>query len=266
MLCSSPYRRGVQEFGCGQCMPCRINKKREWSARLMLEASAYPFNSFVTLTYDEAHVPANGSLSRDHYRRFTHRLGFRYYGVGEYGSRSLRPHYHLIVFNFPTTAETSEWIQRRWGKGFTSTVDCSPALVNYITGYCAKKLSKVDDPRLAPGCIPEFSTMSRRPGIATQFVEVLAQRQAREDVVNNRDISDQIRIDGKRYSLGQTIREKIRKRVGVPDSWKTDRGRNALDWAVRCLEHPELLLDKEAKRGAQLERAAALARPTHGKI
>ena len=58
MLCSSPITvTGLGVVGCGQCIPCRINKRREWVGRLTLEAGLYTDNAFLTLTYDDAHLP-----------------------------------------------------------------------------------------------------------------------------------------------------------------------------------------------------------------
>lgn len=72
----------------------------------------YDQSYFITLTYDNDHLPKsnNGymSLSRKDARDYTHRLKRLcrakklmkpvYRLVGEYGSRFKRPHYHLILF------------------------------------------------------------------------------------------------------------------------------------------------------------------------
>ena len=42
---------------CGKCMDCRLSRAREWSLRVMHEASMYDRNIFVTFTYDDAHQP-----------------------------------------------------------------------------------------------------------------------------------------------------------------------------------------------------------------
>lgn len=78
MLCKKPYTRGPQQFGCGQCMPCRVNRSRLWIARMMLEALEYEErgeeSAFVTLTYDAEHVPPDGSLRPLDLRVFLNRL------------------------------------------------------------------------------------------------------------------------------------------------------------------------------------------------
>lgn len=59
---------------CGQCIGCRLERKRCWALRCVAEASLYPVNVFVTLTYDEAHLPADGSLELGDFQRFMKRL------------------------------------------------------------------------------------------------------------------------------------------------------------------------------------------------
>lgn len=99
-----------QAFGCGQCLPCRVNRRRIWTHRIMLEAAQYHDNSFVTLTYDEEKLPVDLSVTPRTLQLFMKRLRkvypnrIRYFGVGEYGDQTMRPHYHLALFNFASCA------------------------------------------------------------------------------------------------------------------------------------------------------------------
>ena len=108
MVCKKPFRQGLMEFGCGQCIPCRIGKRRLWTHRILLESFTHDYNSFVTLTYDESHLPEDGGLNHGHVQKFLKLLRkkvapakVRYFVVGEYGEKSGRPHYHLALFGFP---------------------------------------------------------------------------------------------------------------------------------------------------------------------
>lgn len=92
---------------CGKCLECRIQHARDWADRCVIEAKQYKYNYFVTLTYDDAHLPERNSLNPKDLQLFLKRLRKRFKGVkirflasGEYGS-SFRPHYHLILFNLP---------------------------------------------------------------------------------------------------------------------------------------------------------------------
>lgn len=117
MLCANPVMIGgkMGVVGCGQCIPCRINRRRVWVHRLMLEAAQWGDNAFVTLTYDDESLPrvspqdSRGNLVPRDVQLFFKRLRkiveprrFRYYMAGEYGDESDRPHYHMAMFNFPT--------------------------------------------------------------------------------------------------------------------------------------------------------------------
>lgn len=108
MMCRDPYVSPAGPvYGCGQCMPCRLNKRRVWAHRIMLEAYQYEHNAFVTLTYAPEKLPENGSLVPEHVQSWLKRLRarvapskFRFFLVGEYGDESERPHYHAALFGF----------------------------------------------------------------------------------------------------------------------------------------------------------------------
>lgn len=46
------------ELPCGQCIGCRLEYSAQWAMRCILEAKQWKHNHFVTLTYDENHVPS----------------------------------------------------------------------------------------------------------------------------------------------------------------------------------------------------------------
>lgn len=128
MLCRNPFMQGMHAYPCGQCMPCRLNRRRIWTHRLMLEASLHPASSFLTLTYDDSTLPLTTSIGQpmlrgasaatdlsklptlnpkdlqDWLKRFRKAIRpskIRYYAVGEYGDASGRPHYHVALFGYP---------------------------------------------------------------------------------------------------------------------------------------------------------------------
>lgn len=96
------------EVPCGKCLECRIQRTRQWADRCVLEAKQYKKNYFVTLTYDDNHLPDKNSLKPKDLQDFMKRLRKKFKGVkirflacGEYGDLSFRPHYHLLLFNLP---------------------------------------------------------------------------------------------------------------------------------------------------------------------
>ena len=102
---------------CGHCEECNKSKSRSWAFRILKEAEKYNNNFFITFTYDDEFLPMVrvydnyvNTLIYDEISKFNKKLKtylkrkglnstFRFYGVGEYGSKTLRPHYHVIYFN-----------------------------------------------------------------------------------------------------------------------------------------------------------------------
>ena len=95
---------GNMPVACGYCDPCRINRRRLWSHRMILESFGHPASCFLTLTYNDDNLPQDGSLKPDDLQLFIKRLRsrlvykFRYYAVGEYGDDNGRPHFHGAIF------------------------------------------------------------------------------------------------------------------------------------------------------------------------
>ena len=169
---------------CGKCVSCKLDKSREWGARIahecqVLEQSGL-YSTFLTLTYDEKHLPDNGSLVPEHMQKFVKKLRehawrkfkrkVRYYYSGEYGSRCTkheihdcpvcgeiqRPHYHMIClgFDFPDRelvgdreglcVYESELLHQLWPFGFHEIGSVSFESAAYVARYTMKK---VDDPK-----------------------------------------------------------------------------------------------------------------------
>ena len=100
---------------CGQCMPCRIRRRKEWETRLMLEWKTWNQGAFVTLTYSPEYLPdadqwKGGNLIKSDLQKFMKRFRkyfnekygdrkIRFFGCGEYGTQSKRAHFHILIFN-----------------------------------------------------------------------------------------------------------------------------------------------------------------------
>lgn len=196
----------------------------------MLEATQHASSVFVTLTYDEAHCPADGSLRPDDTKRFLWRLRdrlrpvrFRYYLVGEYGDETWRPHYHVILFGLPVAS--ADLIQKTWGNGFTSLYPLTDALAQYCAGYVVKKLTSNKAPQLL-GRHPEFARMSLRPGLGKGAMEDVAS--ALSDVhgarliSSLRDVPESLRRGRRLVPLGRYLRRKLREEVGFTETGTPD--------------------------------------------
>lgn len=223
MLCTKPFVKGLTPLPCGQCMPCRINARRVWTARLVLELFQHREAAFVTLTYSDENLPANGNLCKRDLQLFLKKLRFalepvrvRYYAVGEYGDRTSRAHYHVLLYGVGRSA--AQAINAAWGLGLVHIGDVTRESCQYVAGYVTKKMNNKDDPRLN-GREPEFALMSRRPGIGFQAAKQIGQQMTRSSpaagwINKNGDVPNVYRMDGRMWPLGRYLVSHIRKECG----------------------------------------------------
>lgn len=174
---------------CGQCSGCRLARSRTWAVRCLHEASLHDQNCFVTLTYNDENLPAHGSLNKRDFVLFMKRLrkrfgdGIRFFQCGEYGELLSRPHHHAIFFGldfvdkllyssaFDTKLYYSETLTSIWGKGFTTIGDVTFDSAAYVARYIMKKINGPYSDLHYKGRLPEYITMSRRPGIGRDWYE-----------------------------------------------------------------------------------------------
>jgi hypothetical protein len=184
------------EIPCGRCLGCRLERSRQWALRCMHESKLHEDNAFVTFTYDDdqlALLPGADdgipSLHPPHFQLFMKRLrkafgdGIRFFQCGEYGERTFRPHHHAILFNlrFPDQRVwnrnaqhlryTSETLDRLWGHGACQIGTVSFASASYVARYAMKKIYGPEAENWYQGRVPEYLTMSRRPGIGSGFFD-----------------------------------------------------------------------------------------------
>lgn len=259
MLCISPYRpRKGAEFGCGRCLPCRINRRRMWTARSVLESLTCSVSSFITLTYDEEHIPPRFTLVPGHVEEFRYKARyrwgpFRYYFVGEYGTASWRPHYHALLFGL---APSLEELTEVWGKGRCHVGICTPDSAAYCAGYVTKKMTSHQDERLI-GRHPEFARMSRKPGLGTAGLEAIKEwcysSEGAKYIGKYHDVPGSIRFEGKIYPLGRYLLTKLREEFDISAQ---DPVRSAQQEERRIQQSlPELVAAREFRREAHYQRA-----------
>lgn len=183
---------GLKFMPCKQCIGCRLENSRQWATRLLHETKFHNKSCFLTLTYDEKHVPIDGSLNKSHLRTFFNDLRSRlsYYGkeklkffaVGEYGDLRGRPHYHAALFGpfgvFEDDSERVEEEQSRsgnrqfshpdigsvWPHGSHRFSDLSFESAAYVARYCLKKVSGIAASYHYGSRVPEFSSQSNGLG------------------------------------------------------------------------------------------------------
>lgn len=163
-----------------------MNKRADWSFRLQQEHKYSKSALFVTLTYDPKHMPSDGSLDVRHLQLYLKRLRkldgtnkIRYYAVGEYGSKSGRPHYHVLLFNASEEHARSAWrdIKKR-PIGLVHIGRVTPASVAYCTKYIVQPELNMEGKKKA------FATMSRAYGIGGKYLTDLMVEWHRADDKN----------------------------------------------------------------------------------
>lgn len=250
MLCRKPFITGGAAFGCGQCLPCRIKRRRIWVHRLLLESMLHAESSFVTVTYTDECCPVIGgklSLRREDYRSWLKRLRekmarivpgwkLRYFLVGEYGEESGRPHYHAALFGFrgcdygdsrlgpsgdrkPCGCASCIIIQRSWGLGRVHQGVIERKSAQYLAGYTVKGMTNAEDDRLC-GREPEFARMSLRPGIGFGAMSDVARVIDCYKLAASGDVQSALRHGSRILPLGRYLRERLRVLNGVTDEGK----------------------------------------------
>lgn len=165
---------------------------------------------FVTLTYDDDHIETDkrtlltdkGTLTlfpkdpqdflkrlREYWERVYDHVGIRFFMCGEYGSTTARPHYHMLLYNLPIhdlkvysknrqgdLLYTSNEISSLWGLGYVIIGELTWQTCAYTARYVLKKFKGktkevTEEHYKSVGLLPEYTRMSRMPGIAREFYE-----------------------------------------------------------------------------------------------
>lgn len=190
---------------CGQCIGCRLEQSRQWATRVSLENQLHDKSIFMTLTYDDEHLPYQidgdtgemvPTLRPKHFTNFMKLLRFniekyypnngkiRFFGCGEYGSETKRPHYHIILFGFEPPDKkiykttftghklyNSAFLEKCWNRGFINFGNVTFESAAYVARYCTKKITGEAAAEHYGVKEPEFVRMSRRPGIAKEWFD-----------------------------------------------------------------------------------------------
>lgn len=175
----------ITQIGCGKCVECRLNDSKEWAQRAVAESMCHSENWFITLTYDNEHLPPPiltysrhsydfgewSPLLYEHFQGFMKRLlsRLRYVGIedvrffmcGEYGPKNGRPHFHCILYNCPIpdlkkltevtlggktySYLTSDLIEEAWGNGFITIGQVSWESSAYVARYVLKKMTPLEE-------------------------------------------------------------------------------------------------------------------------
>lgn len=229
------FRKDRSETGvaikvpCGRCAGCRLEHSRQWAMRCMHEKRLHSASCFVTLTYDNAHLPPGGTLVKRDLQLFMKRYrkvagnGVRFFACGEYGEKTNRPHYHLLLLNkdfadkrlMSSGSEynlyASATLSQLWEYGNHALGDVSFESCAYVARYCMKKVTGKPAADHYKGREPEFIVMSRRPGIGTGYFEKYSEEMYTHDnvIVNGVKSSLPRFYDNKYAALSDTCQSRL---------------------------------------------------------
>lgn len=273
MECQQPkylHQRDIT-VPCGKCAFCLATRRSDWVQRLMQEWRSSEGSAFVTLTYDRKNVPIEPGIAEDgtwsrpvqtlrcadlqKYFKRIRKAGYRirYYAVGEYGSETFRPHYHVIFFG----AIPEDVIRQHWPFGIVHIGKLTLA----SCGYCTKYVINSRMPGMRDGRKPPFQIMSRRPGIGSSYLtpEMIAWHRA--------DRRNYMEVQGEKRHLPRFYKEKIfskidrvrianravrdaieRERKELFKLWKKNKIQNAQAYRERQLQELAMRIRDKSKQ------------------
>lgn len=206
--------RDLQPLPCGRCPECKMQMIHGWAFRLMQEEKKSDSSLFITLTYATKNVSLSRrggvqSLRKRDLQLFFKRLrrahtkssesrAIKYLACGEYGGRTKRPHYHIILFN-----SQIEKIEPAWGLGSIHYGDVTPASCYYTLKYVMKSYGKNYYRKL--GIEKEFRVMSKQLGMSYVNNQKI-QKWHKADVANRLYLN---LTDGKKIAMPRYYKDKL---------------------------------------------------------
>lgn len=188
------------QLPCGKCPECQKDYYTQWATRGSRELARWDSSVFITLTYDDEHLPGDMSLNKKHIQDFIKRVK-RYFNssaenpirqtyCGEYGEKNGRPHYHAILYNCDFADKkrhyksdgghqvfTSEILSRLWDSGHAEFGYATPGSIAYVYKYILKKKTRSEKRQplileidgVTYEVAHEFVESSRNPGIGAHM-------------------------------------------------------------------------------------------------
>jgi len=164
-------------FACGQCYQCKQQKLTDWTTRIMIERTKCKHAYFTTLTYDEENVYKKNdcylSLSKKDLQNFIREVRrekkIRYYAIGEYGTKTFRPHYHIIIFT--NEKMNVDFIKKHWKRGNIKNYPLCMGNIVYVCKFHVNYKTINDEHCEIYGIEKQFAIMSRRPGIGFSYID-----------------------------------------------------------------------------------------------
>lgn len=171
----NPKVRLLVPCGSVDCPECMEDRRQMWSIRLHEESKQHLHMSFITLTYDDEHLVYGDDHPtlvkkdlQDWFKRLRRQVEpakLRYYAVGEYGTETKRPHYHVLLFGLDNQLINEGIIEKTWKNGHIQVGQINKDSIYYVTKYHVNRTAYPD------GVEPPFALMSKRPAIGSNYIE-----------------------------------------------------------------------------------------------
>lgn len=202
---------------------CQATPEDNWFITLTFSPENLWKTEHATINLITGELAEGHTVKKEHIQKFMKDLrrhweyhfgekGIRFYGVGEYGEQHGRPHYHICTFNLKIKPEMLEkWfinksgdqiykcpiIEKIWGNGIVGIGKVTWESAAYVARYMLKKQKGMNAKAYyaMQGILPEFSLMSRMPGIGREYYEMYKQKIFE---------FDQIQLPGKK--LGKSVK------------------------------------------------------------
>lgn len=144
---------GVDRFitvPCGKCYGCMRTRCNSWVFRHLLQLKKCNTALFLTLTYNDDNLPINPDgtkhFDKTHLQKYLKRIRkylssyypdvkIKYHVASEYGDSFQRPHYHLILYDYPNTDADRLRLAELWDYGNIHIGNVTEASIRYTVEY-----------------------------------------------------------------------------------------------------------------------------------
>lgn len=242
-------KHGGHYHRCRKCLQCRISKREQWKARMLLEAHG-KVCSFVTATYDdenlksESLVPADATKFIKRLRKQLEPDKIRYSYTGEYGTENERPHFHFLFYGLPPChhGRSHRWLKfccpvcallrKTWPYGDIQSKSVVPERIAYIVGHQTRIMQwDHEDKRVQP-----YTRHSS--GIGREYIDQIAET-CKVHHSQDLDVPGVVYFGGEKLHLDSYSKKRIRKALGRDE--KTPE-------IVLSALHEEMVKDYEAEK------------------
>lgn len=210
---------------CGKCAACRDSRMNEWAQCINLELACHSESVWLTLTYNEEHLPHSRRELENDLRVIWRGLPFRHFIVSERGGKSQRIHFHCVIFGQSFQGAKAFWEERWNGRGFVHVDDANRASCStYVAKYALKSDGDKDvEAFYADGLGPNIRKQSKNPPIGCLVVPAMASRLVvdkyeRGQVELFHDVPAVHRMNGRPVRTPRKVRLRLRRSVGLPSS------------------------------------------------